>query len=78
MGKLLESTAAQMTAAFQRIGANVDLEVLSWPGGYLIAASVWLYMRAADLARRVIERRSRLPSRTREDCRIVQLPKDSR
>jgi len=51
MRKLLESTAAQTIAKLQRVGAYVDSEVPSWRGGYLTAASVWLFMSAAVLAR---------------------------
>jgi hypothetical protein len=51
-----------MNAALQRIGANVGLEMLSLPGGYFMAASVWLYRGAAILAR----------------YRLVQRPKESR
>jgi len=76
MRKWLEVTASRMTAEFQRIGAEADLESLLWPGGCLIAAAVWLYMRAANLARDVIERRGRLPLPRREDHRIVQRPEE--
>jgi hypothetical protein len=62
MGTWFESTASRMTAAFQRIGADVDPDVLAWPGGCFIAASVCLYMRAVDLARGVIaDRRIQRP-----------------
>jgi hypothetical protein len=78
MNKVFESTAAQMNAALQRIGANVGLEMLSWPGGYFMAASVWLYKEAAILARSVIEKRGRQPLQVCEGYRLVQLPKESR
>lgn len=78
MKRVFESTAAQMNAALQRMGANVGLEMLSWPGGYFMAASVWLYKGAAILARSVIEQRGRQPSHVCEGYRLVQLPKESR
>jgi hypothetical protein len=78
MKRVFESTTAQMNAAFQRMGVNVGLEMLSWPGGYFMAASVWLYKGAAILARSVIEQRGRQPSHVCEGYRLVQLPKESR
>jgi hypothetical protein len=62
MRSVFESTVAQLNAALQRMGANVGLELLAWPGGYFMAASVWLYKGAAVLAR----------------YRLVQRPKESR
>jgi len=59
MSKLLESSASRIIAETQRIGCNVDPEVLSWPGGYFIAASVCLYAGAAVFTRGFIERRGR-------------------
>ena len=78
MRSLFESTVAQMNAVLQRMGANVGLEMLSWPGGYFMAASVWLYKEAAILARSVIEQRGRQPSHLCECYRLVQRPKESR
>jgi hypothetical protein len=78
MNRVFESTAAQMNAALQRIGANVGLEMLSLPGGCFMAASVCLYKEAAILARSVIEKRGRQPSHVCEGFRLVQRPKESR
>jgi hypothetical protein len=78
MSKFLESAASRIIIEAQRIGANLDPEILSWPGGYFIAVSVCLYARAAVFTRGFIERRSRPISRTREDHRIAPLTKDSR
>jgi hypothetical protein len=78
MKRVFESTAAQMNAALQRMGANVGLEMLSWPGGYFMAASVWLYKEAAILARSVIEKRGRQRSHVCECYQLVQRRKDRR
>jgi hypothetical protein len=40
--QLIEIGAARIGAAIQRIGANVDFEVLALPGGSLIAVLFWL------------------------------------
>jgi hypothetical protein len=71
MRKWVEFSMSRMTAEFQRIGADVDPEVLSWPGGCLIAAAVYLYMTAANLARDVVDRRGR-----REHHQIMQRPEE--
>jgi len=78
MRSLFESTVAQMNTVLQRMGANVVLEMLSWPGGYFMAASVWLYKGAAILARSVIEQRGRQRSHVCECYQLVQLRKDRR
>jgi hypothetical protein len=39
----LTTGAARIAAGIQRIGVNFNLEVLSLPGGSLIAALLWLY-----------------------------------
>jgi len=77
MSKFLESTASRIIIEAQRIGANLDPEVLSLPGGYFIAVSVCLYARAAVFAGDFIERHSRPTSRACEDHRIVPPHKDS-
>jgi hypothetical protein len=41
--QLIESGAARIAAGIQRFGANFDFEVLSLPGGSVIAALLWLY-----------------------------------
>jgi hypothetical protein len=40
--QLIEIGAARIGAAIQRIGANVDFELLALPGGSLIAVLFWL------------------------------------
>jgi hypothetical protein len=40
--QLIEIGAARIGAAIQGVGAKVDLEVLSLPGGSLIAVFLWL------------------------------------
>ena len=78
MRSVFESTVAQLNAVLQRMGANVGLEMLQWPGGYFMTASVWLYKEAANLARSAIEHRGRQPLHVCEGCRVVQRPKESR
>jgi hypothetical protein len=43
MKQLIESGAVRIVAGIQRVGANFDFEVLSLPGGSVIAALLWLY-----------------------------------
>jgi hypothetical protein len=43
MKQLIESGAARIAAGIQRVGENFDFEVLSLPGGSVIAALLWLY-----------------------------------
>jgi len=43
MKQLIESGAAWIAAGIQSVGANFDFEVLSLPGGSVIAALLWLY-----------------------------------
>jgi len=56
MKKLIESGAARIAAGIQRVGANFDFEVLSLPGGSVIAAATlvttasWGTRRAAITA----------------------------
>jgi hypothetical protein len=42
MKRLIESGVVRMRAAIHSLYANVDLEVLSLPGGSLIAVILWL------------------------------------
>jgi len=42
MKQLIESGAVRIAAGIQRFGAHVDFEVLSLPGGSVIAAVLWL------------------------------------
>ena len=43
MMKFMESGAGRLAARIQSISAGFDPEVLSLPGGSLIAALLWLY-----------------------------------
>ena len=43
MKRLIESGVVRIGAAIHGLYANVDLEVLSLPGGSLIAVVLWLY-----------------------------------
>jgi hypothetical protein len=52
MKKLVELGAARIGAAIQNVCANVDFDVLSLPGGSLIAILLWLYASAAGSMRR--------------------------
>ncbi|HEV7613541.1 MAG TPA: hypothetical protein VGO37_16805 [Steroidobacteraceae bacterium] len=46
MINFIESSAGRIAARIQAIGAGFDPEVLSLPGGSLIAAFLWLYASA--------------------------------
>jgi hypothetical protein len=52
MKQLIELGAVRIAAAIQNVYANVDFDVLSLPGGSLIAALLWLYASAARSMRR--------------------------
>jgi hypothetical protein len=52
MKQLIESGAARIAAGIQCVGANFDFEVLSLPGGSLIAALLWLYASTMGTPRR--------------------------
>jgi hypothetical protein len=56
MKQLIESGAARIGAAIQHVCANVDFDVLSLPGGSLIAVVLWLYVGATGFVRRVSTR----------------------
>jgi hypothetical protein len=60
MKQLIESGAARIAAEIQRVGANFDFEVLSLPGGSVIAALLWLYASTIGT-----------PKRTRPQYRVV-------
>lgn len=53
MKQLIEFGAVLIGAAIQNVCANVDFDVLSLPGGSLIAVVLWLYAGAAGSVRRV-------------------------
>jgi hypothetical protein len=46
MKQLIELGTMRIGAAIQNVCANVDVEVLSLPGGSLIAVLLWLYATA--------------------------------
>src|ERR1700730_4229171 len=52
MKQFIELGAERMGAAIQNVCANVDFEVLSLPGGSLIAVLLWLYATAMGSVRR--------------------------
>jgi hypothetical protein len=54
--QLIELGAVRIGAAIQNVYANVDFDVLSLPGGSLIAVLLWLYARVASSMRRVTMR----------------------
>ena len=43
MKQLIEFGAARIGAVIQDLSTNVDLEIISLPGGSLIAVLLWLY-----------------------------------
>jgi hypothetical protein len=45
MKNLMESYTARLAASMQRLGSNIDPEILMLPGGSLIALALWLYER---------------------------------
>jgi hypothetical protein len=53
MKQLIDLGAMRIGAAMQSVCANVDFDVLSLPGGSLIAVLLWLYVGAAGFVRRV-------------------------
>jgi hypothetical protein len=52
MKQFIEVTAARVGAAIQNVCANLDFEVMSLPGGSLIAVLLWLYAIAMSSIRR--------------------------
>jgi hypothetical protein len=52
MKQFIELSAVQICTAIQRVCANLDFEVLSLPGGSLIAVLLWLYGGAVCCIRR--------------------------
>jgi hypothetical protein len=49
MKQFIELGAVRIAAAIQNVCANVDFEVLSLPGGSLIAVLLWLYATSTSL-----------------------------
>jgi hypothetical protein len=56
MKQLIELGAVRIGAAIQNVCANVDFDVLSLPGGSLIAVLLWFYASAAGSIRRATTR----------------------
>lgn len=52
----IELGAARVGAAIHNVCANVDFDILSLPGGGLIAVFLWLYAGAIVLIRRASSR----------------------
>jgi hypothetical protein len=46
MKQFIELGVVRISAALQNVGAKVDFEILSLPGGSLIAVLLWLYASA--------------------------------
>jgi hypothetical protein len=61
MGTWFESIVWRLSAAYTRMGAAADPALLSWPGGYFIAAAVYVYVRALGLTQAVIMRARPFP-----------------
>ncbi len=58
MMNFVESSAGWIAARIQTIGAGFDPEVLSLPGGSIIAAFLWLYAGAALRMKRGVPRQA--------------------
>jgi hypothetical protein len=63
MRQFIEVTAAQIGAVIQNACANVDFEIVSLPGGSLIAVVLWLYAIAMGSIRRTLTK-NRCPPRS--------------
>jgi hypothetical protein len=50
--QLIEAGVTRLGATIQHVSAHVDVEVLSWPGGSLIAVFLLLYASARNQSRR--------------------------
>ncbi len=47
MSNLVQSNAGRIAARIQSLGANFDPEILSLPGGSIIAVLIWAYASLA-------------------------------
>ncbi len=47
MSNLVQSNAGRIAARIQSLGANFDPEILSLPGGSIIAVLIWAYASMA-------------------------------
>ena len=52
MNQFIESSASRIAAGIQTVGASFDPEVLSLPGGTIIALCLWLYSRTMPALKR--------------------------
>jgi hypothetical protein len=52
MSHFIESSAGRIAAGIQTIGASFDPEILSLPGGSVIAVCLWLYARTMPTLKR--------------------------
>jgi hypothetical protein len=52
MMNFIESSAGRIAARIQSIGVNFDPDVLSLPGGSVLAVFLWLYANALVTLRR--------------------------
>jgi hypothetical protein len=76
MKQFIEVTAVRIGAVIQYACANVDFEVVSLPGGSLIAVLLWLYAIAMDSIRRAVTaiRTSRIGPKARSVASEKLLP----
>jgi hypothetical protein len=49
--QLIESGAVRIGAAIHNVSANIDFEVLSLPGGSLIAVLLWVFASVGSIRR---------------------------
>ena len=52
MSHFIASSTGRIAAGIQTVGASFDPEVLSLPGGTIIALCLWLYARTMPALRR--------------------------
>ena len=62
----LDSWAARNLVRFQIVIANLDPEVLQWPGGSLIASLLWLSVMARQVSSRSDSHRHAIGNALRE------------
>jgi hypothetical protein len=70
MKEQLESYAAWVATRIQNVGADFDPEVLSWPGGSLIATFLWVYARGTT-ALKFVARRHHPPVADSNESRLA-------
>jgi hypothetical protein len=57
MSHFIESSAGRIAAGIQTIGASFDPEILSLPGGSVIAVCLWLYAGTMLTLNRTVPRK---------------------